>query len=317
MTASPTSPESAVPEPRPESGPVTLQDASGPQESSQAAESAHQPEAASAEPDPAASPISSHSFHVRLDNFDGPFDLLLQLISAQRMDVTEIALHRVTDDFIAHIRALGQDWDLGQATEFLVVAATLLDLKAARLLPGGDAEDPADLALLESRDLLFARLLAYRAYQQVAALFAELQATALRRYPRAVTLEERYLNLLPEVRIGMDAAAFADMATAVFAPKPPPPEVSVAHIHSSPESVAEHTAAMVERLASVGRATFSELVADCTNVMQVVARFLGLLNLYRNAAVAFDQDEPMGMLTVRWTGQSAGDGMRDTDEEYE
>jgi segregation and condensation protein A len=264
---------------------------------------------------------SSRSFHVRLDNFDGPFDLLLQLISAQRMDVTEIALHRVTDDFIAHIRAMGSDWDLGQATEFLVVAATLLDLKAARLLPGGDPDDPDDLALLESRDLLFARLLAYRAYQQVAALFAELQATALRRYPRAVTLEDRYLHLLPEVRIGLSPQEFATMATGVFAPKPPPPEVSVAHIHSNPESVPEHTALLVQRLTAAGQATFAELVADCTTVMQVVARFLGLLNLYRNAVVAFDQVEPMGSLTVRWTGDSdpdaAGISVRDTDEEYE
>lgn len=248
------------------------------------------------------------SFHVRLDNFDGPFDLLLQLISARRMDITEIALHRVTDDFVAHIQALGEGWDLDQATEFLVVAATLLDLKAARLVPGGDAEDEADIALLESRDLLFARLLAYRAYQQVAALFIELQASALRRYPRAVTLEQRYLDLLPEVRIGMDPAAFAELAAGVFAPKPPPPEVSVTHVHSSPESVAEHTAAIVSLLKAAGTATFAELVAGCGTVMQVIARFLGLLNLFRNKAVLFEQDEPMGDLTVRWTSEADDDG---------
>jgi segregation and condensation protein A len=263
------------------------------------------------------SAVPSGSFRVRLDKFDGPFDLLLQLISAQRMDVTEIALHRVTDDFIAHIRAMGTDWDLGQATEFLVVAATLLDLKAARLLPGADSDETQDLALLESRDLLFARLLAYRAYQQVAALFAELQAAALRRYPRAVTLEQRYLGLLPEVQIGLDPAAFADLAARAFAPKPPPPEVSVAHIHSSPESVPEHTAVLVRRLTAAGSVTFADLVADCTTVMQVVARFLGLLNLYRNAAITWDQDEPMGELTVRWTGDAADDGVRDSDEDYQ
>lgn len=253
-------------------------------------------------------PPNSGSFHVRLDNFDGPFDLLLQLITAQRLDITDVALHRVTDDFIAHIRAAGPDWDLGQATEFLVVAATLLDLKAARLLPGSDTEDAADLGLLESRDLLFARLLAYRAYQQVAELFRELQAAALRRYPRAVTLEERYLNLLPEVTLGMDAAAFAVMAREVFAPKPPPPEVSVAHVHSSPESVAEHTRAVAALLKRAGSASFAELVAGCTSVMQVIARFLGLLFLYRSKAVAFDQQEPMGPLAVRWTGEADDDG---------
>ena len=217
---------------------------------------------------------------MRLDNFDGPFDLLLQLISAQRMDVTEIALHRVTDDFIEHIRSMGPDWDLDQATEFLVVAATLLDLKASRLLPGAEADPTADLAALESKDLLFARLLAYRAYQQVAALFAELQATALRRYPRAVALEQRYLGLLPEVRIGLSPDEFAALATEAFAPKPPPAQVSTDHLHRTPESIAEHTLAMRELLASAGRATFSELVAGCTSVRQVVTRFLGLLNLY-------------------------------------
>jgi segregation and condensation protein A len=264
------------------------------------------------------------SFRVRLDNFDGPFDLLLQLISAQRMDVTDIALHRVTDDFIEHIRSMGTEWDLDQATEFLVVAATLLDLKAARLLPGSGDEGGSDLALLESRDLLFARLLAYRAYQQVAALFAELQATALHRYPRAVALEDRYLGLLPEVRIGMSPAAFAALAAEVFAPKPPPPQVSVDHLHSTPESVAEHTAAMRRLLSAAGRATFTELVAECTSVIQVVARFLGLLNLYRSGSVLFDQDEPMALLTVRWTGTDPGprggapDNARgpENDEEY-
>lgn len=259
-------------------------------------------------PGPAEPAGHSGSFHVSLDNFDGPFDLLLQLISAQRMDITEVALHRVTDDFIAHIRALGTDWDLGQATEFLVVAATLLDLKAARLLPGADVADQADVALLESRDLLFARLLAYRAYQQVAELFAELSASALRRYPRAVTLEDRYLGLLPEVRIGLDAEAFAALAGTVFAPKPPPPTVSVAHVHSSPESVAEHTARMAALLAEAGELTFAQLVAECTTPMQVIARFLGVLNLFRAAAVVFEQAEPMGALTIRWTGEVEGDG---------
>ncbi|WP_084614753.1 segregation and condensation protein A [Nakamurella lactea] len=258
------------------------------------------------------------AFRVRLDNFDGPFDLLLQLISQHRMDVTEVALHRVTDDFIAYTRAMDDAWDLEQVTAFLVVAATLLDLKAARLLPDADLENPEELAYLEAKDLLFARLLAYRAFQQVAGLFRELEASALRRYPRAVTLEDRYLGLLPEVRIGMDAAAFAEMAAAVFRPKPPP-SVSLDHIHTSTVSVAEHTAVIRELLSGHGRMTFAELVAGCESTMEVVARFLGLLNLYREAAVAFDQPEPLGMLTVRWTGDSedaAAAGIA-TDEEYE
>ena len=256
------------------------------------------------------------SFHVHLANFEGPFDLLLQLIGQHRMDVTEVALHTVTDDFIAHMRAMGKDVDLGVVTEFLVVAATLLDLKAARLLPDGEVEDAGDIDLLEARDLLFARLLAYRAYQQVTVLFAELEAAALRRYPRAVTLEDRYLGLLPEVQIGLSATGFAELAATVFQPKEPPPTVSLDHIHSSPVSVALHTAALRELLGQRGVATFGELIAGCTGTMEVIARFLGLLNLYREAAVAFDQPEPLGLLTVRWTGL-ATDTAPGLDEEYE
>jgi segregation and condensation protein A len=258
-------------------------------------------------------------FHVRLDNFDGPFDLLLQLINQRRMDVTEVALHQVTDDFIGHIRSMGSNWDLDQVTEFLVIAATLLDLKAARLLPDATADTGMDDDMFQARDLLFARLLAYRAYQQVAALFAELEAGALRRYPRAVTLEARYLGLLPEIKIGMTPEQFAAMAASVFTPKPPP-TVNLDHIHASPVSVAEHTAALRVLLADRGTATFGELVAGCTATLEVVARFLGLLNLYRESAVAFDQPEPLGTLTVRWTlivDGPADPAAAPMDEEYE
>lgn len=245
----------------------------------------------------------SGKFTVRLANFEGPFDLLLQLISQHRMDVTEVALHRVTDDFIAHIRALGTDWDLDETTEFLVVAATLLDLKAARLLPSADVEDEEDLALLEARDLLFARLLQYRAYKQVAALFAELEATAQRRYPRAVALEERFTKLLPEVLLGVTPERFAEIAAAVFRPKPPP-TVSLDHLHVARVSVREHAALLRVRLAEAGVATFTELTSDCEHTLHVIARFLALLELYRQRTVAFDQEDPLGELHVRWTGGS-------------
>jgi segregation and condensation protein A len=245
-------------------------------------------------------------FTVKLANFEGPFDLLLQLISQHQMDVTEVALHRVTDDFIAHIRSMGDDWNLDETTEFLVVAATLLDLKAARLLPSGDVEDEEDLALLEARDLLFARLLQYRAYKQVAALFGELEASALRRYPRSVALEERFAALMPEVMLGMDAAAFAELAAAVFRPKPPP-TISIDHLHAARVSVREHAAMLRVRLASDGFATFRDLVADCEHTGEVVARFLALLDLYKEAVVAFQQDDALGELHVRWTGGTVAD----------
>jgi segregation and condensation protein A len=244
-------------------------------------------------------------FQVRLHNFEGPFDLLLQLIGRHELDITEMALHRVTDDFIAHLAVLGDDADLDETTEFLVIAATLLDLKAARLLPGAEVEDADDLALLEARDLLFARLLQYRAYKQVAELFVEMEAGAARRFPRSVALEERFAVLLPEVLLGVDAAAFADLAASVFRPKPPPEGPGLGHLHQHEVSVAEHVALLRERLTELGTATFARLTADCVAPIEVVARFLAVLDLYRNAAVDLHQPEPFGELTVRWTPEEA------------
>ena len=240
-------------------------------------------------------------FTVRLDNFTGPFDLLLQLIGKHQLDVTELALHRVTDDFIAHLTALGDDMDLDETSEFLVIAATLLDLKAARLLPDAEANtEDGDDCLLEARDLLFARLLQYRAYKQVAGLFVELEATALRRFPRSVALEERFAGLLPEVLLGVDPARFADLAAAVLRPKPPP-TVGVDHLHAPAVSVAEHVAILRERLAELGEATFAALTVDCTSALEVIARFMAVLELFREATIVLDQPECFGELTVRWT----------------
>lgn len=269
--------------------------------------------------DPPAEPTASGRFTVRLANFEGPFDLLLQLISQHQMDVTEVALHQVTDDFIAHIRSMGDEWDLDETTEFLVIAATLLDLKAAKLLPSAEVSDVEDLALLEARDLLFARLLQYRAYKQVAALFAELESAALRRYPRSVALEERYTRLLPEVLIGVGPGQFAEIAAAVFRPKPPP-VVSLDHLHAHKVSVREHAALLRRWLAERGAATFGELVTDCERTLEVVARFLALLELYRQQTIMFDQADPLGELHVRWTGgsvqQAEAVGETAEDEEY-
>jgi segregation and condensation protein A len=247
--------------------------------------------------------LSTSKFKVRLANFEGPFDLLLQLISQHQLDVTEVALHRVTDDFIAYTRALGTDWNLDETTEFLVIAATLLDLKAARLLPSAEVENEDDLALLEARDLLFARILQYRAYKQVAALFGELEQGALRRYPRSVALEERFVGLLPEVMLGVTPERFADIAVAVFKPKPIP-TVSIAHIHMGRVSVREHAALLRVMLAERGQATFGELVDDCEHTVEIVARFLALLELYREATVQFEQSEALAELHVRWIGGS-------------
>ena len=246
-----------------------------------------------------AAPVTAFSVH--LDVFDGPFDLLLGLIAKHQLDVTDVALSRVTDDFIAHIRALGRDWDLGQATEFLVVAATLLDLKAARLLPSGDVEDEEDLALLEARDLLFARLLQYRAYKQAAAHLATLLASEARRFPRQVSMEPRYAGLLPEVLLGLGPAQFAALAARVLAPRAEP-TVDIGHAHGGTVSVREQTALLTERLRRQGGGSFRALTADCGSTLEVVARFLGLLELYREGLVSFEQAEALGDLHVRWTG---------------
>jgi segregation and condensation protein A len=246
-----------------------------------------------------------NGFQVRLSNFEGPFDLLLQLIFAHRLDVTEVALHQVTDEFIAYTRAIGPALELEETTAFLVVAATLLDLKAARLLPSGQVDDEEDLALLEVRDLLFARLLQYRAFKHVAQMFAELEAAALRSYPRAVSLEDRYSDLLPEVMLGVDAQRFAQIAAIAFTPRPVP-MVATEHLHELMVSVPEQAEQLLSLLETRGIgqwASFSELVADCEVPIQIVGRFLALLELYRSRAVAFDQSEPLGVLQVSWTGE--------------
>jgi segregation and condensation protein A len=243
-------------------------------------------------------------FQVRLTNFEGPFDLLLQLIFAHRLDVTEVALHQVTDDFIAYTKEIGARLELDETTTFLVIAATLLDLKAARLLPSGEVHDEEDLALLEVRDLLFARLLQYRAFKNVALMFAELEAAALRSYPRAVSLEDRYSDLLPEVMLGVDAGRFAEIAAAALTPRPVP-TVGTDHIHAPKVSVPEQAHRIIALLEQRGIgewATFAELVAECTDGLQIVGRFLALLELFRAKAVAFEQPEPLGVLQVSWTG---------------
>ena len=257
-------------------------------------------------------------FRVHLDVFEGPFDLLLALISKHKLDITEIALSSVTDEFIGYIGALAGGWDLDQASYFLVVAATLLDLKAARLLPAGEVDDEEDLALLEARDLLFARLLQYRAYKEVASLFGGRIATEGRRYPRRVPMEPRFADLLPEVLIGIGPAEFGAIAARVLAPRLPP-SVSTAHLHVPKTSVREQAEILLARLRSLRRATFRQLIADCAGTYEVVARFLAILELYRDGQVSLDQAAPLGDLIVSWipAGRRGDAGHRDEHRDYE
>jgi segregation and condensation protein A len=268
----------------------------------------------SAEPAEAA---ASSRFTVKLTNFEGPFDLLLQLIGKHKLDVTEIALSQVTDEFIAHLRALGKELDLDQASEFLVVASTLLDLKAARLLPAADVDDEDDLELLEARDLLFARLLQYKAYKQAAAFLREREAEAARRYPREAGPEPRFADLAPDVVLDLTPAQFAALAARALAPKAPE-VVNVSHLHAPAVSVAEQLLVVRNQLVRAGTASFRSLTSDCEHTLEVVARFLALLELYRQQRVVFEQLTPLGELHVRWTGGAlpapADDGAVDPDQ---
>ena len=256
-------------------------------------------------------------FEVHLDNFEGPFDLLLGLISKHKLDITEIALASVTDEFIAHIRRAQEadtDWDLGQASEFLLVAATLLDIKAARLLPQSAATDDDDFALIEARDLLFARLLQYRAFKDIARAFADQMATAGKMTARQAGLEPQFASLLPELVMGITPEQLAMVAARALTPKVPP-TVGLEHLHVAQVSVREQAALLVDRLRRARMATFRDLVADADETIVIVARFLALLELFKEGAIAFEQPEALGALTVRWTGSDAGEV--DVSEEFD
>lgn len=248
-------------------------------------------------------------FSVHLTNFDGPFDLLLQLISRHRMDISEVALSTVTDEFIAYMRALDgteAGWKLDHATEFVVVAATLLDLKAARLLPSGEIEDEDDLALLEARDLLFARLLQYRAFKEIASIFAFRISAEERTFARVVAMEPAFAALLPEVLIGVGAERFAAIANRVLTPKSVA-ILSVEHLHLPLVSVAAEALKVVDQLRRHKSQTFRSLVLDAQSTLVVVARFLALLELYREGVVRFEQVIALGELHIMWIGSDSGE----------
>ena len=264
-----------------------------------------------AEPDDA--PRGTGAFEVHLDVFEGPFDLLLGLISKHKLDITEVSLSQVTDEFIAYIRHRSGGWDLDQVSYFLLVAATLLDLKAARLLPAGEVDDEEDLALLEARDLLFARLMQYRAYKEVSTVLAGKITQQGRRFPRRVPMEPRFAELLPEVLLGLSPEQFAAIAARTLAPRVPP-TVSTAHLHIPRTSVREQAEILAVRLAELGRATFRQLTADCAGTYEIVARFLAVLELYRDSRITLDQIVPLGDLYVSWsgTGPPADTALADT-----
>ena len=266
------------------------------------APSPEHPEDTAAESDDAslvAAEDAGDGFRVSLGVFDGPFDLLLQLISKHELDITEVSLSRVTDEFIAYLRDLGPD-ELDEASEFLVVAATLLDMKVAGLLPQGELVDAEAVALLEARDLLFARLLQYRAFKEVSAWFERSLRREDRRHTRSVKLEDKHRSAVPELVWTLSADDFAAIAMMAFAPKEIP-LVGLDHLHAPLVSIREQAAAVVTLLRDAGTLSFRDLVSGITQTGIIVARFLSVLELHRHAALSFEQLEPLGELTLRWT----------------
>ncbi|MEU2205574.1 ScpA family protein [Microbacterium oleivorans] len=241
-------------------------------------------------------------FRVSLGNFDGPFDLLLTLISKHELDITEVSLSKVTDEFISYLKGLDDDAELDQASEFLVVAATLLDMKVAGLLPQGELVDAESVALLEARDLLFARLLQYRAFKEVSAWFARCLEREGKRHTRAVRLDEKHRRAVPELVWTLSPEDFAAIAVLAFAPKEIP-HVGLDHLHAPLVSIREQAAVVVTLLRDAGQLNFRDLVAGVTQTGVVVARFIAVLELYRHAALSFEQLEPLGELTLRWTAE--------------
>ncbi len=270
---------------------------------------------------PAAEPAKKPGFEVRLANFTGPFDLLLGLITKHQLDITEVALATVTDEFIKYIKnlqQLGEEWALDEASEFLVIAATLLDLKAARLLPAGEVEDDEDIALLEARDLLFARLLQYKAFKHVAGLINSTLELEARSYPRQVALESHFAALLPELVWRHTPGQFAALAEAALKPREAAPtQIGLAHLHGSTVSVKEQAEILGLKLQQGRPLSFRALIADAESTLVVVARFLALLEMFRDKVVAFDQLLPLGDLTVHWTAADDEWSSQHLSEEYE
>jgi segregation and condensation protein A len=251
-------------------------------------------------------PEPVEGFRVSLGVFDGPFDLLLTLLSKHELDITEVSLSKVTHEFIAYLHELDVDEEMEQASEFLVIAATLLDMKVAGLLPQGELVDAESVALLEARDLLFARLLQYRAFKEVSGWIATRQRAEDLRHARAVRLDEKHRQAVPELVWTLTLDDFAALAILAMTPKEIP-HVGLDHLHAPLVSIREQAAIVVTLLRDAGTLSFRELVAGATQPGVVVARFLSVLELYRHSALSFEQLEPLGELTLRWTAERWSD----------
>ncbi len=245
-------------------------------------------------------------FRVSLSNFDGPFDLLLSLIGKRELDITDVALSVVTDEFVSYLDSLEGPQELEAASEFLVVAATLLDMKIVGLLPQGEFVDAEDVALLEARDLLFARLLQYRAFKEVSGWMSEALEREALRHTRQVPLEQKYVNSIPELRWTLSPDDFATLAMLAFTPREIP-MVGLGHLHAPLVSIRDQATQVIALLKRGGPISFRSLIAGVAERGVIVARFLAVLELYRRSALTFQQLEPLGELTLQWVAADFGE----------
>jgi segregation and condensation protein A len=249
-------------------------------------------------------------YEVQTPVFEGPFDLLLHLIMREQVDLYEIPLARIVDAYLAELERLsGGNLDLDVATEFLLIAATLVELKARRLLPDLDDGDvDEELALWEERDLLLARLLEAKTFKDAAAALATLAEGADRSLPRRAGLEERFHSLAPDLLAGVTPADLKRAFLRAVAPRPVP-TVDTSHLHVSAASVDDAVAELVDELPRAGAIGFRRLTAALVDRLDVVVRFLAVLELFKQGLVELDQADAFGDITVSWIGGEVdGDG---------
>ena len=241
-------------------------------------------------------------YEVSTPVFEGPFDLLLHLIAKQQIDLYEVSLSAIVDSYLAHVEAM-ERLDLEVATEFLLIAATLIELKTSRLLPDvRDADLDDELSLWEERDLLLARLLECKTFKEAARALERLADRADRSRPRVAGMEERFMSLVPDVLAGVTPEDVRAALLRALAPKPPPPRVDLGHVAMIKASVKDSVDELSTVLAATGPTTFRRLTAGIEERIEVIVRFLALLELYKDGLVELDQSGNFGELRVTWVG---------------
>lgn len=246
-------------------------------------------------------------FEVTTPVFEGPFDLLLHLILSEQVDIHEVSLARIVDAFLTEIERM-ENLDLDVATEFLLIAATLVELKARRLLPGREDVDlDEELALWEERDLLLARLLECKTFKDVGQVFARYSTLADSSWPRVAGPEEPFASLVPDLMDGITPAKLLRAAERGLTPKPVP-KVELFHVTQVRVSVAEALEELLDELPRVGRITFRRLTDGLVERLEVVVRFLALLEMFKQGYVGLEQAERFGDIEVVWIGVGVDSG---------